>query len=243
MKGGKQQQADVRRSTPAAPVRPARGRGHGEVAGPAGHAFSGIAIQGGPVVQAKLEVGPADDAYEREADRVAEEVMKDPESRLREDPVQGGGPQHIQRMCTDCEDEEKAQMAPDPDVQPVEPVADLGDRVAALRGSGAPLPEAARASLEARLGHDFSRVRIHTGHRAQSTARAIGARAFTVGQDVVFAAGEYDPASAEGRRLLAHELTHVVQQTGGSDGAQRAERHADVPAPPRRRREDEEAGR
>lgn len=68
--------------------------------------------------------------------------------------------------------------------------------------------------MERRLGHDFSRVRVHTDSRAVESARSLGARAYTVGSDVVFGAGEYAPSATEGRRLLAHELTHVVQQSG-----------------------------
>ena len=116
----------------------------------------------------------------------------------------------------------------------------LDAQVAALRGSGAPLPEDFRATLEAKLGHDFSRVRIHAGHRAAEATRSIGARAFTVGHEIAFAAGEYDPDSAEGRRLLAHELTHVVQQGGGSDGPHKLEHSTPAPAPARKRREEEE---
>jgi hypothetical protein len=83
-----------------------------------------------------------------------------------------------------------------------------------LRSSGEPLEPAARAEMETQFGHDFSRVRVHTDERAADSAYAVAARAYTVGRDVVFARGAYAPASADGRRLLAHELTHVVQQSG-----------------------------
>jgi hypothetical protein len=82
----------------------------------------------------------------------------------------------------------------------------------ALSMTGQPLDAAARAALESRLGHDFGRVRIHTGPLADTSARAVGANAYTVGQDVVFRAGQYRPGTASGDRLLAHELTHTVQQ-------------------------------
>jgi hypothetical protein len=81
-----------------------------------------------------------------------------------------------------------------------------------LRGPGQPLDNAARAYFEPRLGDDFSRVRVHTGEKAAASARAVNALAYTVGRDLVFGAGQYSPSSAEGRRLLVHELTHVVQQ-------------------------------
>jgi hypothetical protein len=81
-----------------------------------------------------------------------------------------------------------------------------------LRSPGQPLDTATRAFMEPRFGHDFSHVRVHTGGQAGESAHAVRARAYTVGHDVVFAAGEYMPGSATGRHLLAHELTHVLQQ-------------------------------
>ena len=83
-----------------------------------------------------------------------------------------------------------------------------------LRSSGQPLDRQTRASMESRFGHDFSRVRIHTDARAAESAQAVHALAYTVGRDVVFGAGQYAPASPSGRALLAHELTHVLQQGG-----------------------------
>ncbi|WP_418276926.1 DUF4157 domain-containing protein [Isoptericola jiangsuensis] len=80
--------------------------------------------------------------------------------------------------------------------------------------SGSRMPTATAALLGARFGHDFSAVRVHTDERAGATARALGARAVTIGQDIHFAPGRYDPHSAAGRHLLAHELAHVVQQDG-----------------------------
>jgi hypothetical protein len=83
-----------------------------------------------------------------------------------------------------------------------------------LRAPGQPLEPALRGRMEARFGHDFSRVRVHTDVRAAESARAVAAHAYTVGQDVVFDAGRYAPGSAAGQSLLVHELTHVVQQGG-----------------------------
>jgi hypothetical protein len=80
------------------------------------------------------------------------------------------------------------------------------------RGGGQPLDRATRAAVEPRFGHDFGRVRVHTGAEADQAARELGARAFTTGSDIVFAGGQYAPQTPGGRRLLAHELGHVVQQ-------------------------------
>ncbi|MCP4657386.1 MAG: DUF4157 domain-containing protein, partial [bacterium] len=187
----------------------------------------------GPRLQAKLTVGAADDAYEREADRVADEVMRMPESEVG---VQGDAlPEGVQRACPECdeelrrqlatelpeedeemrrqpeEEEEVLQSSPLPDQKPrITPELEM--RIGALRGRGRPVPESVRAFLEPRFGYDFSPVRIHTGPRAAELARTVRARAFTVGRQVVFGDNEYAPATSAGRRLLAHELTHTVHQ-------------------------------
>jgi len=88
-----------------------------------------------------------------------------------------------------------------------------------MRSSGKPLGAELRGYFEPRFGHDFSQVRIHTDARAAETSRALNARAYTFGKDVVFANGEYRPETSPGRHLLAHELTHVVQQENGTAGA------------------------
>jgi pyrrolidone-carboxylate peptidase len=87
--------------------------------------------------------------------------------------------------------------------------------VAVLRSPGSPLPSTVRQGMEQRFGHDFSQVRVHTDEPAARSAIEVQARAYTVGSHVVFGAGQYQPASDRGNHLLAHELTHVVQQGGG----------------------------
>lgn len=87
-------------------------------------------------------------------------------------------------------------------------------------GGGSPLAPDVRSDMEARLGHDFGDVRVHTDSRAHESAQAVGAHAYTVGSDVVFQRDRFDPSSTGGRTTLAHELTHVVQQRQGAvDGA------------------------
>ncbi|MFW6174258.1 MAG: DUF4157 domain-containing protein [Chloroflexota bacterium] len=85
-----------------------------------------------------------------------------------------------------------------------------------LRSPGRPLDPATRAFMEPRFGHDFNHVRVHTGSSAAQSARAVNSHAYTVGRHVVFGAGQYSPGTTAGRALLAHELTHVVQQGGAS---------------------------
>lgn len=82
-------------------------------------------------------------------------------------------------------------------------------------GGGSPLDTETRTDMESRLGHDFSDVRVHTDSRAHDSAKAVNAHAYTVGSNVVFQRDKYDTASTEGRTMLAHELTHVVQQRSG----------------------------
>jgi hypothetical protein len=108
-----------------------------------------------------------------------------------------------------------------------------------LRSAGQPLDAQTRAFMEPRFGHDFSRVRVHTDARAAQSAQAVNALAYTLGRDIVFAAGHYSPRSSSGRLILAHELTHVVQQQGQSPipgqpialgGKDEHEHHADATA-------------
>jgi Domain of unknown function (DUF4157) len=97
---------------------------------------------------------------------------------------------------------------------PLDP--EIASAIDAQRGGGAPLPRNVRADMEHHLGHGFENVRVHTGAGADTVSRAVQAEAFTTGTDVFFASGRYDPESSAGRGLLAHELTHVVQQSTGA---------------------------
>lgn len=151
-------------------------------------------------LQRKLTVGAADDPFEREADRVAERVLSAPAPGPHEQ-----APPAVRRQA----------------VTPVGPASggtafDAPAAVhEALDSPGRPLDAQTRSFMESRFGHDFGRVRVHTDDRAAESASAVGASAYTVGSDVVFARGSYAPSTTEGRRLLAHELTHVLQQSGG----------------------------
>ena len=89
---------------------------------------------------------------------------------------------------------------------------DLESRIKRARGGGQPLPESVRASLEPLFGHDFGNVRVHAGAEAHRLSRQLNARAFTTGRDIFFREGAYSPRTNTGKSLLAHELTHVVQQ-------------------------------
>jgi hypothetical protein len=169
-------------------------------------------------IQAKLAISQPGDADEEEADRVADQVM-----RMAEPTPISSAPSTIRRKCAaceagggtcpKCEEEEKLQRKEKPG-HAAQAAPAIHSQIAALRGGGQPLPPSVRAFFEPRFGADFSQVQVHTGSRAHESARAIQAKAFTLGYDVVFAAGKYAPDIPEGKRLLAHELTHTLQQRG-----------------------------
>jgi hypothetical protein len=135
------------------------------------------------------------------------------ESSLQLKPLAGTIAPIIQRRCNECEEEEETlQFKRSPGHTPkITPT--VAANIDALRGGGQPLPPSTRAFFEPRFGYDFSDVRVHTNGRAAETAQQVSAQAFTVGRDIVFGAGHYNPETQPGRQLLAHELTHVVQQT------------------------------
>ncbi|MEL6884220.1 MAG: DUF4157 domain-containing protein [Pseudomonadota bacterium] len=243
-----------------------RARRVGQGAGRSASAAMRAAVQSGNL-QAKLKVGPQNDAYEREADSVAAQVM-DGHSVA---PAAGHAEGAMQRKCDECEAEEaqrmpmlqrqaeeeeeelQAKRRDDVQRQPIEEEeeelqakrldsdlqrqveeeeeeemiqpkaradgsfsasAGVSAQVAGLKSGGQGLPTSARRYFEPRFGADFSDVRVHTGPRAQAAAKALNARAFTTGRDVVFGPGEYAPGTRRGGELLAHELTHVIQQRG-----------------------------
>ena len=160
----------------------------------------------GPI-QAKLIVGEVNDPLEHEADRVAEDVMSAPQAGPASAPPQ------ISRKCANCEEEEKVQKKSSGS-QPTAAGVAPGIVHEVLRSPGQPLDASSRAYFEPRFGHDFSKVRIQADARAAESAAAINAHAYTVGSDIVFGAGQHAPGTESGKRLLAHELTHVVQQNG-----------------------------
>jgi hypothetical protein len=165
-----------------------------------------------PFVQPKLTIGAPHDAYEQEADRVAEQVTRAPEAGVS----LASAPPQISRKCADCEaetGEEELQRKPANARAAGREAPALVNQV--LGSPGRALDAASRAYFEPRFGRDFSRVRIHDDTRAAQSARDLGAQAYTVGQSIVFAAGRFAPGTKAGQRLMAHELAHVVQQGAG----------------------------
>lgn len=167
----------------------------------------------GHALQASLVVGAPGDRHEREADHVADQVANGrPAPRVSERET-GAPAAALQRDAGTGDGGTAGTSASGGATPPT--VAET------LAVPGRPLDARARSRMEASFGHDFGRVRVHTDARAAASARAVQARAYTVGHDVVFGSGEYVPGTARGQRLLAHELTHVVQQRGRQPGAPR----------------------
>jgi hypothetical protein len=168
----------------------------------------------GRAVQAKLTVNDPNDGYEQEANRVADSVMRQP-STLSWIGREASTAPTMQLKCAACNaQEEKAARASKRKAPSVSPETER--QIESLKGRGVPLPDETRLFFERRMGAKFAHVRIHTDGNAIEACRAIKARAFTVGNNIAFNAGEYAPDTDKGRHLLAHELTHVVQQTGSS---------------------------
>jgi len=194
-------------------------------------------------LQTRLAVSQPEDVYEREAECIANEVMRMPEPAIGFAPA----PPRMQRLCGECtkelarepmeqgelirtrllpgaalqrqtlpDEDELLQTRSGPGAAP-EVSAQIEAAINTLRGRGQPLPEPVRAFMEPRFGADFRGVRAHTDAGAAELARAVDAQAFTVGRDVVFDSGYYAPDTVSGRYLLAHELTHVVQQGGATE--------------------------
>jgi hypothetical protein len=169
-----------------------------------------------PRPQPKLTVSRPDDASEREAEQVADHVMRLPARDAgRDTDLQHAGDRpdgratsgEIRRWRTEPLRTSSQGLGPNRTVP--EPLA---ARLSALAGGGQPLPPGVRSYFEPRFGRDLGDVRLHTDPAAGQLARSVDARAFTLGKSIVFGPGEYAPGSMAGRHLIAHELTHVLQQ-------------------------------
>jgi hypothetical protein len=198
------------------------------------------AVLRAPRIQPKLKIGAVNDPAEREADRVADQVMRmgNPSHVAVSEPS-GSRDAPVRRLCTECEREEAHRRPGNGAIRR----ADKGEENERLQaserqgtsvltpaaaravgglGGGFPLSSSDRPFFERRFGHAFDSVRVHAGANADIAASLLNARAFTIGNEIAFAKNEYSPGTTEGRKLLAHELTHVVQQQGSTPSLQRA---------------------
>ncbi|WP_428223898.1 DUF4157 domain-containing protein [Flavobacterium sp.] len=177
-----------------------------------------------PVVQTKLAVGASNDSYETEADSVADKVMQ---MNSSDSASISSGQTAVQRKCAACEEEEKVRRKPlaehitpliqrhslaTADASTASPHVE--SKINNSRGGGSLMDSGTRNFMESRFGTDFSDVRIHTGSEAIQMSRELNAQAFTVGNDIYFNQGKYSPTTDVGKHLLAHELTHTIQQSG-----------------------------
>jgi HEAT repeat protein len=178
-----------------------------------GYDFSRIPIHppAAGVIQTKLAISKPGDEYEQEADRVADRLMASPAL-----PAVSGAPPRIQHFSRQSNGQIDAAPA-------------SVDRV--LTSSGRPLDPAIRQDMEQRFGHDFSRVRVHSGAAAEQSAQNVNAHAYTVGYNMVFGVGQFAPETHQGRRLIAHELAHVMQQQTSPAAIQRQPKGKGTPQP------------
>lgn len=193
-----------------------------------------------PLVQPKVNIHPSDDRFEKEADHVADKVTsnqpvhtaaavsKVPVATQRKTNRRKQQVAAIQAMLSlrntnlPVQTKQNNSLGESPDLQmsdsgpPAAQQQNQPNQLASVLSNqhtrGSPLPAATRAQMENRIGANFSNVRVHTGNESHEASRSIGARAFTNGPNIHFANGQYDPHSPTGKHLLAHELTHTIQQ-------------------------------
>lgn len=169
-----------------------------------------------PVIQPKLTINQPDDEYEKEADEVADRIMRMPGPSVNEDAFFKPAVSPIQRKCAHCEEEERQQGIQRKESDNSEAVASsLAENYINSLSGGRNLSKNEKSFFEPRMGYDFSNVKVHTETDAARSAQSINAFAYTTGNHIVFNNGQYAPESDSGKKLLAHELTHVVQQNNG----------------------------
>jgi hypothetical protein len=190
-------------------------------------------------IQPKLKVHPSNDVYEKEADAAAERVVQDmhhtPTVQRQEKAVEGlqtkplaesltpvqtkrafDSPTPLELNNADNENERPLQTKADGETESASSA--LESQLQSSKGQGSPLPEQTKSSMESGFGADFSGVNVHTGSQAADMNKQLGAKAFTHGGDIYFNEGEYQPGTTSGDQLLAHELTHTVQQGAAKTG-------------------------
>ena len=214
-----------------------------ETASRLGHSFSKISASTPAIIQPKLTIGAPDDKYEQEADRVAAQVVQQiqapaPSQTVNDQAVQrvddlnddndlqrSSVTETIQRVGDLDDDDDDLQMKPTVQRATADGAmaapAELETAIQRSRGSGQPLAESIREPMEQAFSADFSGVKVHTDAQSDHLNRSIQAKAFTTGQDVFFRQGAYQPRNRGGQELIAHELTHVVQQSGVPSTLQR----------------------
>jgi Domain of unknown function (DUF4157) len=204
------------------------------------HQFANISLyqKAPPAIQPKLAINIPGDEYEQEADSVADEIMRMPDKNL---DISKLSPVKIQRKCATCGKEEELEEGNDAGTDPIETIqrkcaaceeeeekylqrkqsgntspAASGNVQQILQSTGQPLDQSTRSFMENRFGFDFSKVQIHNNSLAHQSAKDINALAYTHQHHIAFGAGQYQPHTESGKKLLAHELTHTLQQDGNN---------------------------
>ncbi|TWJ02465.1 uncharacterized protein DUF4157 [Mucilaginibacter frigoritolerans] len=173
-------------------------------------------------------ISQPNDVHEREADHMADKVMRMSDPSTNQTAFFKPANNHVQRKCQACEEEKKHVHRKESGNGEAQGSHELDSYVNSLGSSGKSMSQSSLQFFEQRFGHDFSNVRVHTDSVAAKSAQSINALAYTTGSNIVFNSGQYAPNSDTGKRLMAHELTHVIQQ-GGS--AKTKIQKADKPAP------------
>jgi hypothetical protein len=170
--------------------------------------------------------GEEDELQAKRVDLLQREGEEDELQAKRVDIVQRVGEEdelqakRVDLLQREGEEDEMLQTSREDLSGSFEVGGEIEETIGAHKGGGQPLPDAARSFFEPRFGQDFGDVRVHTGGESDNLNHSINARAFTTGNDIFVRSSDYNPDSSGGRELLAHELTHVVQQTGGQPLAQ-----------------------
>ena len=167
------------------------------------------------IIQPKLTIGQPNDKYEQEADAVADQVMRMPASEIPS----------VQRKCDKCEEEELQMKPQERSISTIQQkskgenkqMQGLQSSLQQSKGGGKALDASTNQLMSRGIGADFSNVKIHTDSNAIQMNQQLNAKAFTNGSDIYFNQGQYNTQSSEGKHLLAHELTHVVQQRSATD--------------------------
>jgi hypothetical protein len=166
---------------------------------------------GGIFFQPKLTINQYNNIHEQEADAMADKVMQGSLSK----PA-FFSPSSVQRKCAKCEEEERNMQRKESNKDAIiSPSLQTENYISSLSG-GKALSDEERTFFESGMGYDFSTVRIHNDSKANESAKSINALAYTHGNNIVFGSDQYQPNSKEGKKLLAHELTHVLQQNAGA---------------------------
>ncbi|KAB8155974.1 DUF4157 domain-containing protein [Kordia sp. TARA_039_SRF] len=174
-----------------------------------------------PFIQAKLAIGQSNDRYEREADAMADKIVRKSNSNVSISAAKISSQKNnsVQRKIE--KEDEISQVQLQTSNTAKTPSSSFESKLKTSKGSGSPMTNSVKTEMETGFGQNFSNVRIHTGNHAIQMSRDIGAKAFTNGNNIYFNSSNYNPTSTTGKRLLAHELTHVVQQKSSSSVIQK----------------------